>query len=63
MNAIAYTGPHLPCLLNVGRVQSFVYNAENIRPWNHSPEPRQRELQRHNKVTGRQKQLNDQESC
>ena len=51
MNTIGYLGSHLPCLLDVGQVQSLVYKAEDIGPWYLSPE--QRELQRHNKPTGR----------
>ena len=51
MNTIGYLGSHLLCMLDVGQVQSLVYKAEDIGPWYLSPE--QRELQRHNKPTGR----------
>jgi hypothetical protein len=50
MNTIGYLGPHLPCLLDVGQVQSFVFKTEDIGPWYLSPE--QKELQRHDKPTG-----------
>ena len=52
MNTIGYLGTHLPCMLDVGQVQSLVYKAEDIGPWYLSP-GEQRELQRHNKPTGR----------
>jgi hypothetical protein len=51
MNTIGYLGTNLPCMLDVGQVQSLVYKAEDIGPWYLSPE--QRELQQHNKPTGR----------
>ena len=51
MSTTGYLGPHLPCLLDARQVQSFVYKAEDLGPWYLSP--KQRELQRHNKPTGR----------
>jgi hypothetical protein len=32
MNTIGYLGSHLPCLLDIGQVQSLVYKAEDIGP-------------------------------
>jgi hypothetical protein len=43
MNTIGYLGPHLPCLLDVGQVHSFVFKAADIGSCYLSPE--QRELQ------------------
>ena len=33
MSTTGYLGPHLTCLLDVGQVQSFVYNAEDLGLW------------------------------
>jgi len=43
MNTIGYLGTHLPCLLDVGQVHSFVFKTADIRSCYLSPE--QRELQ------------------
>jgi hypothetical protein len=53
VDAQGYLGPHLPCLLEVGQTQSFVFKADDCGPWYLSPE--QRDLQRHSKATGRSK--------
>jgi hypothetical protein len=51
MSTTGYLAPHLTSLLDVGQVQLFVQKAEDLGPWYLSHE--QRELQRHNKPTGR----------
>jgi hypothetical protein len=52
-DAQGYLGTHLPCLLEVGQTQSFVFKADDCVPWCLSPE--QRDLQRHSKATRRSK--------
>ena len=54
MNAEGYLGPHSPCL-EVGQTQSFAFTAEDLGPWYLSPQ--QRDFQRHNRSTGRSKQV------
>ena len=53
VDAQGYLGPHSPRLLEVDQTQSFVFKADDCGPWYLTPE--QRDLQRHNKGTGRTK--------
>ena len=55
LDADGFLGPFLPCFLNIGNVQSFVFKPGDSGPFYLTPE--QREIQRHNRPTGKIKRV------
>ena len=55
LDADGFLGPHLPCSLNIGDIQSFVFKPDDSGPFYLTPE--QRQIQRHNRSTGKIKRV------